>query len=391
MRWATVVGSTVIATSLATVGVACSSPFDALGSGSMSPSMGDEDLAGTPPLTVSTEIDGLSVPWDVVTAPDGTLLTGERSGRFVAKLPGGTVREVAADLSDLWAQGETGLMGLALDDDFASNRILYACHGFDDGNTRDIRVTSWTVEEDWSALVPAGTVIDGFPTVTGQHGGCRILVDDEGSLYIATGDAAVGTNPQDPDVLGGKVLHVTTSGHPAAGNPDPASPVFTLGHRNPQGLAKDPASGDIYSVEHGPDRDDEVNQLVAGGNYGWRPDRAGFYDESVPMTDPVRVPGAIEAVWSSGTPPIAPGGMAFLQGAKWGEWEGAIVISALRGQQLRFLKLSAHGSTVVSEGKPPELDGTVGRIRSVHSQPDGSLLLTTSNRTGDRVLRVRPD
>ena len=117
-------------------------------------------------------------------------------------------------------------------------------------------------------------MIDGFPIRTGRHGGCRILAQPDGTLWIGTGDSAQPSVPQDPDSLGGKVLRVdAASGNPAPGNPDPASPVYTLGHRNVQGLAVRPGTDQVFSVEQGPDRDDEVNLLAAGANYGWRPDR----------------------------------------------------------------------------------------------------------------------
>ena len=356
-----------------------------------------------PPLQVTTVMDGLAKPWDVVVAPDGAILTGERAGRFVVKRPDGTVGEMTADLSDLYAEGETGLMGIALASDFATSRTVYTCQGHRqagggslgagslgsaDAGT-DIRVVSWTADPEWTTLTRTGDVLTGMPTGPGgRHGGCRILAHPDGTLYIGTGDTASPTVPQDRNSLGGKVLHVDADGSPAAGNPFPDSPVFTLGHRNVQGLALQPGTGRIYGIEQGTSRDDEVNLLDAGNNYGYRPDRAPFiYDESVPMTDPVRVPGAVAAVWSSGAPTLATPGGTFVSGAAWGEWDGALAVTTQQGREMLLLKLTADGTAVT------ETDSVLtdqGRLRSATRMPDGSLLVTTDNGTGDKVLRVAP-
>eukprot|EP01133_Synstelium_polycarpum_P021669 gene21669-26031_t len=278
-----------------------------------------------PQLSVTTLVDGLDHPWDVVAAPDGAILTGQRSGGFFVRRGDKTTGPVAADLSDLYAQSETGLMGIALARDFAQSRTLYTCQGFSAGGVTDVRVIAWTVDAGWTALTRTGTVLPGIPVSSGRHGGCRILAAQDGTLFVGTGDTATPSVPQDPNSLGGKVLHINADGTPAAGNPNASSPVYTLGHRNVQGLAVQPGTGRVYSVEQGTSVDDEVNLLTPGGNYGYRPDRLpGTYDESVPMTDPVRVPGAIAAVWRSGSSTLATASAAFTGGAAWGAWDGAL-------------------------------------------------------------------
>ncbi|OZE23909.1 MULTISPECIES: sorbosone dehydrogenase family protein [unclassified Rhodococcus (in: high G+C Gram-positive bacteria)] len=356
-----------------------------------------------PGLTVTTVIDGLAKPWDAVVAPDGTVLTGERSGRFVIRAVDGTIRELAADLDDLYASGETGLMGIALATDFAASRTIYTCQGVQSsaggtgsagtgsaggGSDNHIAVLSWTVDPEWTALTRTGTLVDDIPVADGgRHGGCRILAHPDGTLYVGTGDTASPTVPQDRNSLGGKVLHINADGSPAAGSPDR---IFTLGHRNVQGLAIRPGTDQIYEVEQGTSRDDELNLLVPGGNYGYRPDRLPFiYDESVPMTDPTRVPGALAAVWSSGSPAIATPGLTFADGASWGSWNGAAVISSQQEEKLVFLKLSEDGTEFVDEADA--LVGTYGRLRSLTSFGGaGAFLLTTDNGSDDKVLLVTP-
>jgi len=193
-------------------------------------------------------------------------------------------------------------------------------------------------------------------------------------------------------MLGGKVLRVTTTGAAAPANAPPAGfdrRIFTYGHRNVQGLAFRPGSGQVFSAEHGPDRDDEINRLQAG-DFGWNPvsPSGGLaYNESVPMTRP----GAMPAVWSSGSPPLATSGSAFATGAPWRQWDGALVVACLRGTQLLVLNLDDAGNLIGQATR--ELPGYEGfRLRSVVQGPDGSLYVTTSNGgSNDRILRVTPN
>ena len=370
-------------------------PFDpgSFGNGSTGSLGGDDPdipIENTlPQLSVTTLVDGLDHPWDVVAAPDGAILTGQRSGGFFVRRGDNTTGPVSADLSDLYAQSETGLMGIALARDFAQSRTLYTCQGFSAGGVTDVRVISWTVDAGWTALTRTGTVLPGIPVSSGRHGGCRILAAQDGTLFVGTGDTATPSVPQDPNSLGGKVLHINADGSPAGGNPNAGSPVYTLGHRNVQGLAVQPGTGRVYSVEQGTSVDDEVNLLTPGGNYGYRPDRLpGTYDESVPMTDPVRVPGAIAAVWRSGSSTLATASAAFTGGAAWGAWDGALVTGGLKSKELIFLRLSADGRSV--DAQTFGLVNQFGRLRSVTPTPDGSLLVTTDNGAGDKVLRVTP-
>jgi glucose/arabinose dehydrogenase len=344
------------------------------------PPAGPSTVAAAPALDVAVVLDGLDHPWDVVQAPDGTLLVDERGGGFTAVLPDGTVREVAADLDDLFADGETGLMGLALNPDFDDGRRLWSCQGSQDG---EIVVLGWTVAPDWSGLTRANPLVGGLPLNerSGRHGGCRLAFAPDGTLLVGTGDTADGTVAQDPRSLGGKVLRVD----PATGERQ----VWTLGHRNVQGLAVRPGTDQVFAVEHGPDRDDEVNLLREGGNYGWDPDGGGSYDESVPMTDP-EIEGAVPAVWSSGVPTLATSGATFVTGAEWGAYDGVLLVALLKAQGVLALRLDDAGA-LQDQFRLPELERRYGRIRTVRQGVDGALYLTTDNGGGeDALLRVTP-
>jgi glucose/arabinose dehydrogenase len=161
--------------------------------------------------------------------------------------------------------------------------------------------------------------------------------------------------------------------------------VHTFGHRNVQGLAFRPGTNQVFSVEHGPDRDDEVNLLRAGGNSGWAPGCP--YAESVPMTDLQRFPDAMQAVWTSGRPTVAPSGAVFLRGAGWREWDGGLAVAMLKGAHLRLLFLDAAGRVSAERS----LLSDHGRLRSVTMARDGTLLVTTANGGGrDEILRLTP-
>jgi glucose/arabinose dehydrogenase len=353
--------------------------------------------AGAPALDVAVVADGLEHPWDVAQAPDGTLLFDERAGGLTAVLADGTVQPVDADFDDLFARGETGLMGLVLDPAFAQNRRFYTCQGRQGGETPDIAVIAWTVDAGWhSATRVADPLLGGIPvnSGSGRHGGCRLRFAPDGALLVGTGDNAKGSNPQDRDTLAGKVLRIdAATGRPAAGNPfpgdGPSGYVWNYGHRNVQGLAVRPGTDQVYNVEQGTSRDDEVNLLRPGANYGYDPDGAGgSYDESVPMTD-LDLPGAVAAVWSSGDPTIATCGGTFLDGDQWGDYDGLMLLGVLKDQGILALRLDDDG-TLREQFRLPEFEGTHGRIRTVQLGSDGDLYVTTDNGDDDQLLRVTP-
>ena len=344
-----------------------------------------------PTLEVSVVRDGLARPWDLGFLPDGSLVFTERSGA-VRALVGGELR-LLGDPPDVNGLGEGGMLGLAVDPDFATNRHLYTCFLSNLSGTHDVRVVRWTVDAATTSITGRADILTGLPvsaTSVGRHSGCRPRFGPDGYLWVTAGDAATGTNPQDPQSLGGKILRIDRDGDPAPGNMGPPfrPEIYSYGHRNPQGLAFRPGDGTPYEVEHGPDCNDEVNRLVAGGNYGWNPvptDGSAGYNELVPMTDLAEFPGAVVATWSSGCPTIATSGAGFVTGPQWKAWDGALAVAALKGTQLRFLVLDASGA-VVSEGA-----GVTdrGRLRVAMQGPDGDLYVLTDADPG-AILRVHP-
>ena len=362
---------------------------DGQGSGRTAEAVSDNptgEWAPAPEISVTTLVSGLNIPWDIAFTHDGTMLFTERAGVLSSRLTDGTVQIIDADLRDLFAIGETGLMGIAVDPDFASNRRFYTCQGH---TGPEVQVVAWTIDSGYTtATRVADPLVGGIPVRSGRHGGCRLRFGAEGYLWIATGDAASGTVPQDLNSLGGKVLRVNAStGTGAPANPFASSPlIYTYGHRNVQGLALRTGTGQMWSVEHGPTIDDEINLLAAGGNYGWNP--VPGYNESVPMTDLVEFPGAIEAKWSSGPSTLAASGAIFLEGEHWDEWEGSLAVATLKDRKLRLFEFTS-GSAFAGQVVVPELDGDYGRLRTPMLGPDGALYVTTSNGGGaDQILRI---
>jgi aldose sugar dehydrogenase len=354
--------------------------------------------AAAPALEVAVVVDGLDHPWDVAQAPDGTLLLDERAGGLTAVLPDGTVRRFDADFADLFVLRETGLMGLVLDPAFETNRRFYTCQGARDGDSADVEVIAWAVDDEWrTAIRVADPLLDGIPVNAqiGSHSGCRLRFDPTGALLVGTGDITVGTTPQDLGTLAGKVLRIdAATGGPAPGNPFTGrsgadAHLWTYGHRNVQGLAVRPGSGQVYATEHGSFRDDEVTLLRPGGNGGWNPVGNGGYDESVPMTDP-RLPHVMLPSWASGDPTIATSGSTFLAGQRWGDYDGLLLLGVLKGRGVLALRLADDG-TLLEQFRLPELEGVFGRIRTVQQGGDGALYVTTDNGAdADRLLRVVP-
>jgi glucose/arabinose dehydrogenase len=317
------------------------------------------------------------------------MLFTQRGGQVNAFV-GGVVRTLAAP-ADLVASGEGGMLGLAVDPDFAANRRIYVCMLSNlPAGVDDVRVVRFRVNAAVTALTNRADIVTGLPVNTngslGRHSGCRPRFGPDGYLWVGTGDAAMGTNPQSDTSLGGKVLRIDTDGNAAPGNPG-GRRWYTKGHRNVQGLAFQPGTGRAYSVEHGSSVDDEINLLVNGGNYGWDP--VPGYDESVPMTDLVKFPSARVAAWSSGYPTVATSGADFVVGSAWRDWNGLLAVATLKENDLRFYRISANGA--VATQIAVRFDGPYGRLRGVTMGPGGSLYLTTSNGGGvDQILKITP-
>jgi glucose/arabinose dehydrogenase len=312
---------------------------------------------------------GLEVPWALAFAPDGRLFVTERPGR-VRVVAGGRLREDPVARLNVAAVGEGGLMGLALDPAFAENGFLYVCYTFSTRGDLGNRIVRLTLRGDRAS--DERVLLDDLPGAS-IHDGCRLKFGPDGKLYATAGDAARPALAQQRDSLAGKILRLNRDGTVPGDNPFPGSPVYTLGHRNPQGLAWSP-EGRLFAAEHGPSGHDEINEIRPGRNYGWPEARGRAGD-----------PRFVDPVVESGSDTWAPSGIAFLG--------DDLFVAGLRSRRL----LRVTGVT----GGEPRVSTVLtgwGRLRAVVAGPDGALYVTTSSRDGrgfpspddDRVLRLRP-
>jgi glucose/arabinose dehydrogenase len=365
-------------------------------------------VAAEPPNLAldKTFVTGLDHPWDMGFLSNGTMFFTERSGPISVRRANGTINEIVTPSNVLDQGGEGGMLGLAVDPEFAANpgtpnrRFIYACYSSNiDGNDAgptDNRLVRFEVNATLDGVVDRTAIITGMPhsvSGSGQHSGCRPRFKPNThppALFVGTGDSGRGTAPQDKQSLGGKVLRVTRNGSGYPGNPGGSwdDRVFDFGHRNVQGIAFEPGTNRGYSVEHGADKDDEVNRIKKGANYGWDP--VPGYDESVPMTDVNKFPNAVEAVWRSGDPTIAPSGATFLRGARWEDWNGRLVLAVLKDHHLRILKVRADG-TVDKAQDIERFAGENARLRSAVQGPDGKLYVATDEDGPDGAIwKVTP-
>jgi len=307
---------------------------------------------------------GLEVPWGLAFLPDGDALVSERDNARVLRIPakGGSAREVYR-VPGVVAQGEGGLLGIAVSPNYERDQFVYAYFTA----ASDNRIVRFRLDDDEPRVIFSGIAKAGI------HNGGRIAFGPDGHLYVGTGDAGNPDRSQDRRSPNGKILRLTPDGEPAPGNPAGGSPVYSLGHRNVQGLAWD-SDERLYATEFGQNRFDEVNVIESGGNYGW-PEVEGEGDtDDGRFTNPV-------VVW--GTDESSPSGAAVVG--------DTLYVAALRGQRLWTVPLDDGKVGEARDG----FRGEYGRLRTVVTAPDGSLWLATSNRDGrgnprdgdDRIIR----
>lgn len=334
----------------------------------------------TTAFAVETLATGLDTPWALAFAPDGRIFLTERPGRVRVIQNGQLLAEPVAVIDDVAAVGESGLHGIALDPNFAENRYVYLYYTYSEGSDLRNRVVRYT--ESNNRLSDPQILLDTIPG-SGIHDGGRIAFGPDGKLYITAGDAANGELAQDLEALAGKIHRINPDGSIPADNPFPGSPIYSYGHRNPQGLAWQPDTGQLYATEHGPSAHDEINRIVAGANYGWPIVRGAEHQ------DPYIAP-----VLESGDDTWAPAGATFISSDHFAQWHGNLLFAGLRSQTLWRLQLNPDGSVANLE---PLLRG-YGRLRAVVQGPDGFVYVITSNRDGrgipqpedDRLLRLVP-
>jgi glucose/arabinose dehydrogenase len=308
---------------------------------------------------------GMDVPWGIAFLPDGSALVSERdTARIVHVTPQGDVTTVGT-VQGVDGSGEGGLLGIALSPAYPTDHTLFAY--FTSGPENVIARMTY----DGGGLADQRRIFGGIPSGP-IHDGGRIAFGPDGFLYAGTGEAGRGAPAQEPNDLGGKILRITPAGAPAPGNPTPGSPVWTLGHRNVQGLAWD-ARGRMWASEFGQNTWDELNRIVPGDNYGWPVVEGRSGDHR--FRNPVRQ-------WH--TDVASPSGIAIAA--------GSVFMASLRGERLWQVPLLEHGTATPRA----LLTRRYGRLRAVAVAPDGSLWVMTNNTDGrgsprpgdDRIIRL---
>ncbi|MBR1124017.1 PQQ-dependent sugar dehydrogenase [Bradyrhizobium lablabi] len=342
-------------------------------------------------LEVQTIASGLVHPWALAFLPDGKMLVTERPGRMRIVSPEGQLSPPLKGVPDVWASGQGGLLDVITDKGFAQNRTIYFCYAertASGGRTALARAKL----NDGSGRLDEVKVIfrQEGPLSSGNHYGCRIVQAADNNLFVTLGEHFTYRN--EAQNLGnhlGKLIRVTPDGAAPPDNPfvgrDGAKPeIWSYGHRNEQGLAIHPATGDLWETEHGPRGGDEVNIIGKGKNYGWPVIGFGV-DYSGATIHETSAKQGMEQPLKYWVPSIAPSGMTFYNAKLFPKWNGSLFTGALAGKMLVRLSLSGNAVT----GEERLLQNLYERIRDVRQGPDGALWLVTDSSAG-RILRVSP-
>jgi glucose/arabinose dehydrogenase len=337
---------------------------------------------------------GLEHPWGLAFLPDGRLLVTERPGRLrVVTRDGRLDATPVAGLPRVDAEGQGGLMDVALHPDYAKNGWIYWTYAQRNRSGNGTELARGRLAGGPGAYRMTDVqVLFAMSNKTGggQHFGSRVVFDRQGLLYLTLGDRGTRDRAQRLDDHAGKILRLTDDGKPAPGNPfagrEGAWPeIFSLGNRNVQGAGLHPKTGALWAVEHGPQGGDELNLIRAGANYGWPVVTYGVnYVIGTKIGEGTAKPG-MEPPVKYWVPSPAVAGMAFYAGDRFPRWRGDVLIAALRGQSVIRVRLSETGAFVEDEF----MFGNVARFRHVVSGPDGYVYLLTDSSDGT-IVRVEP-
>jgi glucose/arabinose dehydrogenase len=389
----------------------------------------------TTSLSSTVVLDGLDSPWDMAFLDDGTMLFTEKCEGLSVLMPSGEVNHLlgmgapggegtgpmyASSADDLFCEGQAGMMGVAFDPNFEENRRIYVYSTSNMSDPHTNRLLRLEVNEDFTDVSGRTDIVADVPYKMqasdqpfggpGAHNGGRVRFGPHGNLFLTTGDNHNAEVPQSPTMMGSKVLRIDTDGNAAEGNNPPEgfdARTYTYGHRNVQGIAFHPETGDAITVEHGPWHSDETTVLTNGGNAGWdpRPRMAGRADncpdgycgyepnqmegmnryeraQYMPMTDFDTYPDAMPPIWTNNGWSQGSSSAAFLKGEAWGAWDGAMVVGLMGigfggtpiGQRIDVIEMSSNDDGIsVLDVTEMTLPMESARFRSLVMGPDGSL------------------
>lgn len=323
-------------------------------------------------------VQGLSHPWELVWGSDNFIWMTERGGRISRVNPTTGVVTVVHTISEVVATGEGGLLGMVLHPNFLTTPHVFVVYNYNPGSYTE-KVVRFNY--NGTSLTNPVTIIDNI-SASGIHNGSRLLISPDQKLFITTGDASNQTLPQNANSRNGKILRLNLDGTIPSDNPVAGNPYWSLGHRNPQGLVF--ANNFLYSSEHGPSNDDEVNIIEKGRNYGW-PNVHGFCDTggetSFCTINNVKEP--IKA-W---TPTIATCGLDYYNHSLIPQWRNSLLLVALKDARMYAMKLNSSNTSISSTEE--FFVNKYGRMRDVCVAPDGKVYICTSNGNNDRIIVVK--
>jgi glucose/arabinose dehydrogenase len=355
---------------------------------------------GAPTLVPTIVQDGLTTPWEIAFTPDGRMVVTERDLADIKVFASGAKDAPLLErylLGNVPGGQSAGVKGAVIDPAFAENGFMYVCSARSepgpDGSLADapayMEVLRYRMDDESRITFDGYVLRYAIKYQDGLHS-CRLKIGPDGKFWMTVGTSADDSSaPQDPHELVGKVIRFEKDGSVPADNPvlpgDVAPTlVYTFGHRNPQGLAFDPIDGRAIASEQGPERDDEINFLTAGGNYGWPlyAGRNAWPGTGDPQPDSMEAPA-----WASGPTTVALSGIGFVTGPQWGSWSGSLFGATLKDADLR--RFVREGDRLIEQDVL--LSGLFGRLRTVVQGPDGAIYVPTDNGPGsDVIIRIVP-
>lgn len=341
-----------------------------------------ENEVNSPEKTLFTAeliIDDLQIPWGFTFLPDGSMLITEKSGELIHYKDGN--KNTVGNSPAIYARGQGGLLDIVLHPDYKNNGWIYISYASEEGGDKGGNTAIIRAKFDGNGLTNKELLYKGEPNTTGgNHFGSRIAFDDKGYLFFSIGDRGErDVNPQDITRDGGKIYRLNADGSIPSDNPfvntnGAKTAIYSYGHRNPQGLAMNPETGEIWNNEHGPQGGDEINIIQKGKNYGWPVITYGINYSGTPITDKTEMEG-MEQPLHYWVPSIATSGMAFVTSDKYPEWKGNLLIGSLKFQYLERLELKGN-KVVYREKVMPDL----GRVRDVRQGPDGFIYVAVEGK-----------
>lgn len=338
----------------------------------------NEEPPGAVEIRDSVIASNYSYPWEILWGPDNFIWITERGGTISRLNPATGAKSPVFTITEVEANGEGGLLGMVLHPNFSATPQVFVSYNYDGGSGYREKIVRYTY--NGTTLTNPFTIIDNI-IASDIHNGSRLVISPDLKLFISTGDAADAANSQNVSSRNGKILRLNLDGSVPADNPVAGNPYWSWGHRNPQGLVF--ANNKLYSSEHGPNNDDEINIIEKGRNYGWV-NVQGFCDQSGEQgfcqSNNVKEP---LTAW---TPTIATCGIDYYNHDLIPQWKNSLLMATLKNSRLYQLKLDDSFSSITTTNE--YFTSKYGRMRDVCISPAGKVYICTSNGGNDRIIEV---